>query len=174
MIRRIVIVVAIIAGIAFIGYTYLGGFDEVKITQAPFPGYTMAGFPYKGKATDKAFQKLFETVRNDHAAGKVQGTLAAVYYHTPEEEKGQVDAFIGVIVKDSLASLPDKYTFKEVKGTAAVQAIITSHPAVAPAPHTLKERLRNYAWENKLPLQGLVIEKYLDLRHIEVEMPLKQ
>jgi hypothetical protein len=172
--RGIIILVGIVAVIALIGYVYLGGFNEVKIAEMPFSGYTLAGFAYKGKATDRDFEKIFEKVSNDRTRGKIKGTLAAIYYQTHDEAKGQVNAFIGVIVKDSSVDLPDKYTSTVVNGTKTVQAVITSHPAVAPAPDKLKQQLKNYAWENKLQLQGLVIEKYLDLRNIVVEIPLKE
>ncbi|QHT67083.1 hypothetical protein GXP67_10700 [Rhodocytophaga rosea] len=167
------IIVTIIAGMALIGYTFLGGFQKIPFSHTTIEGYILAGIPYKGKATDQKFRELFEKVNIDHKAGKIKGTLAAIYYDTPGADKGKVDAVIGTLVPDSLASLPASYKYMYLAGTQAVRAEITSHPAVAPAPDKLKQKLMEYAWENKLKPQNIVIEKYINERNLQIEIPVK-
>jgi hypothetical protein len=133
----------------------------------------VAGIPYKGKATDREFRELFEKVNSDYKTGKIKGTLAAIYYEIPDADKGKVDAIIGALAPDSLASLPASYKYLYLAGTQAVRADINSHPAVAPAPDKLKKKLMEYAWKNKLTPQNFVIEKYFDERNLQVEIPVK-
>jgi hypothetical protein len=171
--KIVALIISVIAGIALIGYTFLGGFQEIPFSRTSIEGYIMAGIPYKGKATDREFRELFDKVNADHKAGKIKGTLAAVYYQTPDADKGKVDAIIGTLVPDSLGSLPASYKYLYLAGIQAVRAEITTHPAVAPAPDKLKEKLMEYAWKNKLIPQNFVIEKYFDERNLQVEIPVK-
>ena len=167
------IIVTVIAGFALIGYTFLGGFQQIPFSRTSIQGYMMAGIPYKGKANDREFRELFEKVNADYQAGKIKGTLAAIYYDTPDADKGKVDALIGILVADSLSSIPDSYKYLYLAGTQAVRAEITSHPAVAPAPDKLKQKLMDYAWQNQLKPQNFVIEKYINERNLQVEIPVK-
>jgi hypothetical protein len=171
--KTVAIIITIIAGIALVIYTSLGGFQEIPFSQTPIQGYILAGIPYKGKANDQEFRELFEKVNADHQAGKIKGTLAAIYYETPDADKGKVNAIIGALVPDSASSLPASYKYLYLPGSQAVRADITSHPAVAPAPDKLKQKLMEYAWENKLKPQNYVIEKYFNERNLQVEIPIK-
>ena len=161
----------LISGIAT--YIALGGLRKPEFNIVPVSGYTMAGISFKGMASNEDLLKLFEQTRTDHQEGKLPGILAAMYYDIPESEKGQVDAFVGVIIKDSAAVLPDRYTYKYIPAVKAVQAKITTHYLVAPSPQKIRASLLNYAQEKGLLLQNFVIEQYIEDSNIVIEIPVR-
>lgn len=159
--------------IFFIAYIVLGGFKEVEVSTVEVSGYTIAGVPYKGKASDQELMELFNQIKQYHKEGKIPGTLAAVYNETANEDKGEVDAFIGVITKDSSAVLPSKFNYRHIDTESVVRASIGSHYVVAPTPGTVKKKIINFAKENNLTLQNYMIEKYINEKSIIIEIPIK-
>jgi hypothetical protein len=170
--RKIVlIIVSFLLIVGMITYIALGGLTKPAISTIQVSGYTMAGIAFKGMASNEELLQLFNQTRTFHQEKKLPGTLAALYYDTQASEKGEVDAFVGVLVNDTTASLPEKYTYKHIEARQAVQAKITTHYLVAPSPEKIRASLLNYAQEKGLPLQELVIEQYLEESHILIEIP---
>jgi hypothetical protein len=172
--RKIIVIVAsLLLLIGFVGYLALGGLKKPEITTVQVSGYILAGVPFKGMASNEELLKLFEQTRTYHTDNNLPGTLAAVYYDIQSSEKGEVDAYVGVRVKDSSATLPEKYTYRKIPATKAVKATITTHYLVAPSPEKIRVSLLNYAQQRGLSLQNLVIEQYLADSHIIIEIPVK-
>lgn len=171
MVRIIGIVVIVTLVISSALYAYLGGFSKPALSQTQLPVYIIAGKAYKGKADTDTLQRVFDETQQLHTQGKIAGTLAAVYYQTPGEGKGEVEVWAGVLVKDSSVALPPGYLFRVFPSTHAVRADIRAHFAVAPAPDKVKNQLRDFAVAQKLKPGRLVIEKYLNPREIVMEMP---
>jgi effector-binding domain-containing protein len=159
-----------IAGI--ITYIVLGGLKKPQLGTVQVPGYIMAGIAFKGLASNEQLLNLFEQTRNYHQQNKLPGTLAALYHDIPSD-KGEVDAFVGVVVKDSATVLPGKYSYKYIPAAKAVQATINSHYLVAPAPEKIRAALLSYAREKGLLLQDFVIEQYIGDRYITVDIPVR-
>jgi effector-binding domain-containing protein len=156
-----------------VGYITLGGLNKPQYTLVQVPGYIMGGIAFKGMASNEDLLKLFEQTRLYHQQKKLPGTLAALYVDIPTSEKGEVDAFVGVLVKDSTIVLPDKYVYKYIPASKAAQATIKSHYLVAPSPEKIRASLLNYAQERGLLLQNFVIEQYIGDSNIIVEAPIK-
>lgn len=172
--RKIILISAsllLIGGI--IAYITLGGLKKPQFTTQQVSGYLMAGVAFKGMASNEGLLKLFEQTRIYHQQEKLPGTLAALYVDIPTAEKGEVEAFVGVVVKDSATVLPDKYVYKYIPADKAAQATIKSHYLVAPSPDKIRASLLNYAQERGLLLQNFVIEQYIGDNHIVVEIPVK-
>ncbi len=172
--RRVLIIVAsilLLGGIA--GYMVLGGFKKPEIKIITANNYILAGVPFKGAASDEELLNLFDQTRNYHQQGQLKGTLAALYYENPDTDKGKVDAFVGVLVKDSSAVLPQKYQYKFIAATKSVQATITAHYLVAPSPQKIRATMLGYAQEKNLSLQNFVIEQYLTDTNIILHIPVK-
>jgi predicted transcriptional regulator YdeE len=172
--RKIIVIVAsVLLLIGFIAYLALGGLRKPEITTVQVSDYILAGVPFKGMASNEELLKLFEETRTYYEGNSLPGTLAAVYYDIQSSEKGEVDTYVGVMVKDSSATLPKKYTYRRIPAAKAVQATITTHYLVAPSPEKIRATLLNYAQERGLALQNLVIEQYLADSHIIIEIPVQ-
>lgn len=170
--RKIIIITAslvLISGI--IAYIALGGLKKPQFSTIQVSGYIMAGVAFKGLASNEDLLKLFEQTRTHHQQNKLPGTLAALYYDTQANAKGEVDVFVGVLVKDSAATLPEKYAYRYIAASRVVQATIASHYLVAPSPEKIRASLLNYAQEKGLLLQNFVIEQYIGDNNIIIEIP---
>lgn len=171
MLKRITLVAGIIVALGVAGYAALGGFRQVEISHQSVSGYLLAGVTYQGKSNDRELRELFNQTRELNEIGKLPGTLTAVYYDTTGEDQGNVHAFVGVRVADSSVALPPTYQYRKLTTNEVVRAKIRSHPAVAPAPNKVKKQLMDYAWQNRLKPQPVVIEQYVNRSNIVVEIP---
>lgn len=170
--KIIIIATSLLLVSGMIAYIALGGLRKPEITTQTVSDYIMAGVNFKGLASSEELLQLFEKTRTYNKQNKLLGTLAAVYYDK-QSEKGEIEAFVGVLVTDTLAPLPDNYVYKKIPAIKTVQAKITSHFMVAPSPEKIRGSLLNYAQEKGLALQELVIEQYLKDSHIVIEIPVK-
>ena len=171
MVRIIGIIVIVTLVVSSAVYAYLGGFSKPALSQTRLPVYIIAGKAYKGKADTDTLQRIFNETKQLHTDGMIRGTLAAVYYQTADESKGNIEVWAGVLVGDSSVALPPGYLFRVFPSTPAVRADIKAHFAVAPAPDQVKSQLRDFAKAQKLKPGGFVVEKYLNPREITMEMP---
>jgi predicted transcriptional regulator YdeE len=170
--KIIIIAISLLLISGVIAYIALGGLRQPEISTQTVSDYIVAGVDFKGLASDEELLQLFEQTRTYHEQNKLPGSLAAIYYDK-QSEKGEIEAFVGVLVTDTLAALPDNYVYKKIPATKTVQAKITSHYIVAPSPEKVRGSLLNYAQEKGLALQELVIEQYLKDSHIVIEIPVK-
>jgi hypothetical protein len=173
--RKIIIIIVfvfLVSGI--VAYLALGGLKKPELRTVEVPGYIVAGVAFKGMASNEQLLKLFEQTRTYHQENKLPGTLAALYYDNQAREKGEVDTFVGVTVKDSAAALPQMYSYRYIPATKAVQATISTHYLVAPSPEKIRASLLNYAQEKSLSLQAVVIEQYFGDSRIIIDIPVKQ
>jgi predicted transcriptional regulator YdeE len=170
--KIIIIATSLLLVSGVVAYIALGGLKKPEITTQTVSDYMMAGVEFKGLASSEVLLQLFEQTRTYHEQNKLPGTLAAVYYDN-QSEKGEVEAFVGVLVTDTLTALPDTYVYKKIPANKTVQAKIMSHYMVAPSPEKIRGSLLNYAQEKGLALQELVIEQYLKDSHILIEIPVK-
>ena len=171
MVRIIGIIVIVTLVVSSAVYAYLGGFSKPALSQTQLPVYIIAGKAYQGKADTDTLQRIFDEAKQLHTDGRIRGTLAAAYYQTADEAKGNIKVWAGVLVSDSSVALPPGYLFRVFPSTHAVRAEIKAHFAVAPAPHEVKKQLRDFAKAQKLKPGGFVVEKYLNPREIVMEMP---
>lgn len=171
MTRKIGIVVIIALIISSVGYTILGGFSKPDVAQAKTPLYSIAGKVFEGTATSDTLMQLFTEIKQLHDSGKLPGTLAAVYYNSPAETKGNVHVWVGVLVKDSTLVLPQGYLLRNFPSTDVVRAEIKAHYMVAPTPDKVKAQLYEFAAAQNLKPGSYVIEKYLNEKEIIMEIP---
>ncbi len=171
MIRKIGIVVIVTLILGSVGFAILGGFSKPKIIQTYIPTYAIAGKPFRGQAISDTLMQLFNATKDLHTAGKLPGTLAAVYYTSPDESKGNVDVWVGILVKDTTIALPTGYLFRHFPSSSVVRAEINAHYMVAPTPDKVKSQLYEFATEQKLKPDSYVIERYLNEKEIIMEIP---
>jgi hypothetical protein len=155
------------------GYALLGGFKEPRMSVVQISGYRLAGKEFKGRSGAPELNDIFSRAKSLNEAGKLPGTLAAIYYETEEAEKGNVHTFAGVIVGDSPVQLPEGFTFRTIPAGRAVQAEIFAHYLVAPAPGRVQENLAGFARRNSLKPAAFVLEKYFGSNNIVLEIPVK-
>ena len=164
------IIVPIIILLGFAGYVYLGGFKEIEVTEAPGQSYLIAGIEYKGTIKDDSLEKVYRNISNLVLEEKVKGTFCAVQYIEPDNNEGKVHSLVGIIVNDSLASLPAGLKYHTFTTDKTVRAHITTHYAVAPKPEKVNEKIREFAKAKNLELDTITLEKYLGASEFMIEV----
>ncbi|MCU0353370.1 MAG: hypothetical protein MUD08_06460 [Cytophagales bacterium] len=154
-----------------VGLVFMGGFAKPELSQTRLPVYAIAGKPFRGKSTSDTLLRLFDESKQLHAAGKLPGTLTAVYYDNPGEKPGRVDVWVGVLLRDTTTQLPTGYLLRTFPSTDAVRAEIKAHYMVAPTPDKVKTQLQEFAAERNLKPGNVVIERYLGEQEIIMEIP---
>lgn len=168
-ITLIVLALIFVVGIFF--YHRLGGFNEPELTIAQAPEYTVAGKAYKGKMTGKEFGSHFEEAEKHLKNNVLAGTVAGVFYNNPEKSNDTIDAFVGIILSDTLRQLPEGYSKRKIPARKVVRAHIKSHLLVSPF---IYPDMEEYAEEQKSELLHVpALEIYPGEKEMIIEMPVK-
>jgi hypothetical protein len=171
-IRRIlVIVVPILILFIVLVYIYLGGFKKPNINVKESRGYIIYGKHYIGKSDDKDLKAVYKEIQERYDAGELKGTFTVLHFHEPDQ-KGTVNAAIGIIVEDSTRAKEKGYGYYVWNKGPVAEVKIESHIAVAPSPQEIIEFVEGLAKEHGYKIGEGSLEKYFSKRHLEVEMPL--
>jgi len=149
------------AGVAV--YGYLGGFrkPEVTVTTTPQPIFLL-GHYYKGSVRGEEFGPLFRQAQQFRASGAVRGELANIYYNDPTTTRDTVEAFIGLIVADTMTrKLPSGYRYRTfAAGQRVIQARTTASYLLAP--NMLYPAVEATAKQQKLKLRQVYLEQFAE------------
>lgn len=167
-----IITLGLLAILFFVGlffYARYGGFNDPEIKTITVPEYKIIGKEYTGKMTAKEFGQLFEAAEKMLKEGKVKGDVAGVFYTNPQKESDTVQAFVGVLLKDSLQVLPEGYTIRTVAERKVIQAHIKAHVLVSPFVYP---DIEEFAKENNIVLTHVpAVEIYPSTEEMFIQVP---
>ncbi len=174
-IKNYVIAVLVVSGIiALAGYYYLGGFKEREMELVEVGDYRLVGKEYIGRLDNKALEEIFFEVQEHVQEGAPAGTFTMVVLREPENEKDTLHQFIGILLDNPAAAVPEGWKPFALDAEQAVRATIRSHNLVMPKPNAIREELEEFAREQGVALKpGITIEKYLGERNLQIEVPLQ-
>lgn len=113
-------------------YAYLGGFNTPKVIITTSVTQYVAGTHYAGPANNEELGQLFRQAAENLEKKKLSGVLANIYYNNPGSQTDSLEAFIGILVKDT-TQVPAGYQIKKVPGgRQVVQATIQAHYSISP------------------------------------------
>ncbi|MFD2246626.1 GyrI-like domain-containing protein [Pontibacter ruber] len=167
----LVLVVLTIIGITF--YTYLGGFTKPTVTIATSKTMYVAGVPFEGSMKDEKLQNAFKMSADVLQKGSLKGTLGNIYYNDPEKSGDSLRAFIGIIIPDSTAKLPNGYTLRTVPGGRKV-IHAEANANLALLPRKLYTAAFDYAKEEKLKMEEFYVEWFPEEDQGVLEVLVKQ
>ncbi|MFD1186620.1 GyrI-like domain-containing protein [Pontibacter rugosus] len=171
--KKLLYVMAGFAILLLVFYTYIGGFTTPAVTVATSKPMYVAGQPFEGSVEDEAMGKAFQRAAQLLEQNELQGTLANIYYNDPDKSGDSIRAFIGVIIPDSTAKLPEGYTLRAVPGgRKVVHAEVNA--SVAMAPGKLYAAVFDYAKEQNLKLEEFYVEWFPADDQGVLEVPVKQ
>ena len=158
---------------ALVVYALQGGFSKVEVTRQTSQIRYVAGQYYEGPVRSKEFSELFEKAGRVVADKQLAGNPGGIYYNNPAEAKGQIKAFVGVVIKDPNAKLPAGYEVRTLQpGKPVLQATVNAHQSMIPG--KAYPALFDYAEKNNLTLQQLYVEEYPSEKQGTIEVYLKQ
>jgi hypothetical protein len=174
-VKNYIIAVLVFSGIiALAGYYLLGGFKERELNLVEVGGYRLVGKEFKGRFGNQQLEDIFFEVQEHVQEGEPAGTFTIVVLREPENEKDTLHQFIGILLDNPSAPVPEGWQPFELDAEQAVRSTIRSHNLVMPKPIAIREELEDYAQTQNVKLQpGITIEKYLGERHLQIEVPLQ-
>lgn len=159
------VLAAVIAGV----YGYLGGFrkPEVVLITTKQPVF-LAGHYFRGSVRDEAFGSLFRQAQEVREKGLLHGRLANIYYNNSATARDTVQAFIGIMVPDTITrQLPAGFRFRVFgAGQRVLRARITASYLVAP--NKLYPALEEAAQAQQLKLRHVYLEQFAEDEPSEV------
>jgi effector-binding domain-containing protein len=153
-------------------YLKMGGFTKTDISVISSEEYMVLGKSFKGRIKEKEFGKLFSyadtLISKNHLKDKAW--VCGVFFNNPKTEKDTIDAFIGIILKDTLTILPAGYSYKKIEPRKVVRASIKAHYLLVP---NIYPEIEEYAEKNKIQLTSPSIEIYPKENEVVIEVPTK-
>jgi DNA gyrase inhibitor GyrI len=154
-------------------YAYLGGFSSPTVTLTTSKPLVLAGQPFNGTVKDDAFGNAFRRAAQLLDSKELDGMLGNVYYNNPESKSDTIKAFIGIVLNDTTATLPNDYKLLRIPGgRKVVHSEVEAHYMVGPG--KLYSALFEYADEQNIKLENFYVEWFPTDRKGIVESPVKQ
>ncbi|SFG64650.1 GyrI-like domain-containing protein [Pontibacter chinhatensis] len=171
--KKVFYIVAGIATVVLVFYTYLGGFTAADTSLATSQTMYVAGQSFEGAVEDKALGQAFQRVSQVLQEKKLEGHPGNIYYNDPDRSGDSLRAFIGIIIPDSTVKLPEGYTLRTVPGgRKVVRAEATAN--IALLPKKLYGAVFDYAKEEKLKLEEFYVEWFPEDDKGVLEVPVKE
>lgn len=175
--RVLIFLGVVLAGMIVISfYTFLGGFKNIAFSIQPVSKpKVLAGIPFEGNMRSSRLDSLFEVTRQIHQSGRLKGTLGAIYYDVPlkKRSRGEINALIGIWLDEASTPLPKGFQLRTIPAGKVVQARLQAHFLVSPSPDEVQEKMRQYARQQRLQPENLVMEQYLSDESIILETPIR-
>jgi hypothetical protein len=172
MIRAFLISIAIIiiAGVFF--YALLGGFKKPEFSIATTSDEVFYSMDFKGMIKQYKYQDTLKKAHDLLEDSILTGIFCIVHLQDPDKNEGRVHLKAGVIPAPDGQVIPRGYKKEVLPGRKVVRADITSLYSVVGSPEKVNSQLREFAVDNHLKLDTLVVEKYLNPKHLIVEIPI--
>lgn len=169
-----IIGIVLFAFVVLLVYALLGGFREPEYSIAPRAAYSLAGYEYQGRYTEKRLEKIFYSARALNEAIP-NSTLALVTFIEPEKARDTLHQFIGVVLPEQGASIADSVDRLSLPASQVARAYLNKHALVMPRPAEVKAWLKDYAEDQGYRLTGEPsVEKYLAESELIVELPVEK
>ncbi|MEJ8802500.1 GyrI-like domain-containing protein [Pontibacter sp. H249] len=171
--KKLFYVLAGLAVVLLVLYTYMGGFTEVDVKLTSSDTIYVAGQPYTGSVKDEALGDAFQKAAKLVESKELEGVLGNIYYNDPDKSGDSLKAFVGVIVPNADVKLPEGYTLRTVEGgKKVVRAEVNAN--IMLAPKRLYGAVYDYAEEENLKLEDFYVEWFPAQDKGVVEVPVKQ
>jgi DNA gyrase inhibitor GyrI len=162
-----------VAVVLMVLYTYIGGFSAPKVDIATSETMYVAGQLFEGSVEDEAMGKAFQRAAEVLDKKELDGMLGNIYYNDPDKSGDSIRAFIGIILMDSVSTLPNGFTLRKIEGgKKVVHAEVEAN--VVLSPKKLYTAVFDYAKEQKLELEDFYIEWFPKDDLGVLEVPVKE
>ncbi|RNI32220.1 AraC family transcriptional regulator [Rufibacter immobilis] len=170
--KKFLIYLAIVVGLVLVFYTYMGGFTEVKISEAVSSQVVIAGKYFEGDPSSDALGDIYQQVGKAVEQKQIVGDFAGIYYNNPGKNSKTIKAFVGVAVQDTTA-LPAGFTVRVVPaGRPVLRGELDAN--ITLAPKRIYSALFDHAEEHKLNLKEFYVERFPEGKPAVIEVELNQ
>ena len=138
-------------------YINAGGFSEVDVITKTSEKKYIVGKTFEGSVKNDAFSSLFTEIEKLKSDKNYNGYLGAIYYNNPENSKGEIDAFLGVIMRDSV-SAPLRYEVRSIPSTLIVEGNVKASNLFGISINKVYKAIFKFADEKELTLEERYVE----------------
>lgn len=161
--------VLILVGVGI--YDQLGGFNEVKLAMEDCGEINLLGLTYRGTPQDEkmgeTFRKIGKIVENHSGS-----SLHTVYTIEPAGKRDTLQVFVGTEFSAHVS--PSKeLEVQTIPCSRAIVAYIQAHSLVMPSPEKVKRKIKAFAQDKGVAIQGIYVDKIKGKDQVEVIAPLK-
>ncbi len=171
--KKFLYVVAALAILFLVTYTFIGGFSPTEVRMATSDTMYIVGVPFEGSMKDAALGNAFQQTAKLLDEQTLTGVLGNIYYNNPGNTSDSLKAFIGVIVPDTAITLPPGYQLRTITGGKQVVHAQTE-ANIAILPKKLYTAVFDYTKENKLKLEDFYVEWFPERNKGVVQVPVKK
>ncbi|ALI98908.1 hypothetical protein DC20_07860 [Rufibacter tibetensis] len=162
---------AVVVGLVLVFYTYMGGFAEVKVSQAVSTPLFVAGKYFEGSTEAEELGQIYQQAGKAVEQKQLTGDFAGIFYNNPSKDNKTVKAFIGVAIQDTTVALPTGFTIRAVPaGQPVLKGELEANILIAP--RRIYSTLFDYAEENNLTLREFYVERFPEDKPAVVEVGL--
>lgn len=171
--KKIALAIVAVIMLSLVGlYVYLGGLNTIEISIQNVQGpYRIVGIDFEGRPTDKRVREHFFDLRERIERGELKGRLSMVYFRDAETKRNEVKLFMGVILDEIPAEIPDEFRMMGVEVREVVEARLEVHNLVMPSPASIEERMIAFAQNAGYTHQPISIEIYSPDNSVRVHIP---
>ena len=170
--RFLMIAIPLVFAILTAVYAQLGGFNTPTLELVDVQGYQIAGTMFKGDYKDEELRSLFFKAKGLTGRNNSTGILTVINFPEAEKESGYIENFIGVL-SDTFDRVPEHFQIKNYAYSKAIRVTIEGNNAVRPHPQDIRDMVYKFAMENKLDMQPVFIEQYIDNTTLQIDVPVK-
>lgn len=161
-------VLSILVIVGFWSFKKLGGNAPIEIQLIQNKPENLAGLTYRGTPANEELGEIFNKMESQ----KVLHPGSHLHTIYEVEPAGKLDTMIVFVGINQILPIDD-LEFRSFENDSYLLAKIQSNKWVMPSPETVKEKLSEYAKENKLELSGVYIDKIISKNEIQVIAPIK-
>lgn len=155
MLRKLLIVVLLIAGVVTAAYLGMGGHLPPEIRRVSLPKHYFLYRLYEGRVPSDSLKALRRQVQADWQGYHISA-WAAAYPYEPEPGK-PLPVRIGILTDSLPPKLPVGYDVEAIEGDR-IELRVLAHPLWAPRPYELHRAAQEWAQANQLILSEEFIE----------------
>lgn len=149
--RRILLTISFIILAGMLGFVgYLGYFNDPEMKVTTSPSYSMIGKYYSGGLEEKSLGQLFQDADSLILKEGIQGKTAIILDKNPMKAKDTLNAFVGVLLNDSISQTPSGYELRHVPSRKVLHTEVTGSFLMLPI--NVYEKVTKYAKENALDI----------------------
>ena len=161
MLQRVLLFIVLPIGVlAFAGYYWLGGLNEVTVEVVTEEARLLVAKRYQGQYGDLALRQAFVEARKLQEEGTLPGVLTVANLDSVSASGQSVHQLIGVTMSTSPSTVPTGYQVDTLPTGQYLRATLRANPLVMPQPRIINEHIADYANEHALDIIGLPIEFY--------------
>ena len=155
MLQRVLLFIVLPIGVlAFAGYYWLGGLNEVTVEVVTEEARLLVAKRYQGQYGDLALRQAFVEARKLQEEGTLPGVLTVANLDSVSASGQSVHQLIGVTMSTSPSTVPTGYQVDTLPTGQYLRATLRAQP------RTINEQITDYANRHTLNIVGLPIEFY--------------